>query len=231
MSNSVVLESSWKDALAEEFAQPYWQQLTNFVRAQYQQNTVYPPASQIFRAFDSCPFDSVRVVIVGQDPYHGPNQACGLSFNVANGVPWPPSLRNIYKELCSDLGADPADPELQKNFTLEHLPAQGVLLLNSVLTVEAGKPASHANKGWEVFTDAALEQLSARRSGLVYLLWGAYAQKKGEQIDQEKNLVLRSGHPSPLSARLFFGNNHFSSCNTYLQLQGEPPIEWLNRQK
>lgn len=217
----VKLESSWKKVLTEEFEKDYWQSLTEFVRAEYKNKTVYPPPSQIFRAFDMCPFETVKVVIVGQDPYHGRNQANGLSFAVNPGVPIPPSLKNMYKEIHDDLGITP-----QQNGDLSRWASQGVLMLNSVLTVLASQPASHKTKGWEVFTDAALRALNEKREHIVYLLWGKYAQEKGAILDRDKNLVLESGHPSPYSANLFFGNRHFSRCNFYLEQFGETPINW-----
>ncbi len=217
----VKIEKSWKEVLAEEFSKEYWETLTSFVREQYKKNTVYPPASQIFRAFDMCPFDKVKVVIVGQDPYHGKNQANGLSFAVNPGVTVPPSLKNIYKEIHDDLGITP-----QPNGDLSRWADQGVLMLNSVLTVLAGSPASHKAKGWEVFTDAALRALNEKREHLVFLLWGKYAQEKGAIIDRNKHLVLTSAHPSPYSATSFFGNRHFSRCNFYLEQFDKTPIDW-----
>ncbi len=217
----VQIEPSWKAVLEKEFEQPYWGRLTDFVRSEYATKKIYPPAKKIFHAFDACPFESVKVVILGQDPYHGPNQAQGLSFAVAEGMQLPPSLQNIYKELRSDVQIEPLP-----SGDLSRWAEQGVLLLNSVLTVVAGTPASHAHKGWENFTDAVLRELNARRSGIVYLLWGKYAQNKGSIIDHQKNLVLSSGHPSPFSAHLFHGNHHFSSANTYLQLQGKEAVNW-----
>lgn len=217
----VRIEPSWKTALETEFSQEYWETLTSFVRSEYQTKTVYPPPKQIFRAFDMCPFDQVKVVIVGQDPYHGRNQANGLSFAVNKGVTPPPSLKNIYKEIQDDLGITP-----QPHGDLSRWAEQGVLLLNSVLTVLGSKPASHKAKGWEVFTDAALRTLNEQRQHIVYLLWGKYAQEKGNIIDREKNLVLTSAHPSPYSATGFFGNRHFSRANFYLEQCGKEPIDW-----
>ena len=229
MSKVIKLEESWKRELSDQFSQPYWHNLTQFVRSEYAQQVVYPPAPQIFRALDSCPFDAVRVVIVGQDPYHGPNQACGLAFAVEQGVAQPPSLKNIRTELLRDIYGitEKQDVDAAQSLDLHFWPAQGVLLLNSVLTVRAGQAASHAGKGWEQFTDAVLAKLNQKRTSIVYMLWGNYAQKKGALIDQKRNLVLKSGHPSPLSVRYFSKNNHFSLCNAYLQLQGLPPIMWL----
>lgn len=219
---NVRIEESWHKALAEQWEMPYFKTLTDFVRAQYATTTVYPPASKIFAAFDACPFDKVKVVILGQDPYHGPGQANGLCFSVNPGVPYPPSLINIFKEVSSDTGAAaPSDGDLSR------WARQGVFMLNSVLTVEQGRAASHASRGWETLTDAAIAALSANREHLVFLLWGSYAINKGKLIDRSKHLVLTSVHPSPLSAhRGFFGNRHFSRANEYLQTHGITPIQW-----
>lgn len=219
---NVRIEESWHKALAEQWEMPYFKTLTDFVRAQYATTTVYPPASKIFAAFDVCPFDKVKVVILGQDPYHGPGQANGLCFSVNPGVPYPPSLINIFKEVSSDTGAAaPSDGDLSR------WARQGVFMLNSVLTVEQGRAASHASRGWETLTDAAIAALSANREHLVFLLWGSYAINKGKLIDRSKHLVLTSVHPSPLSAhRGFFGNRHFSRANEYLQNHGITPIQW-----
>ncbi len=217
----VQIEESWKKALSEQFSAEYWQKLTDFVRSEYKTGIVYPPAKHVFTAFEMCPFNSVKVVILGQDPYHGKNQAMGLSFAVGDGVSLPPSLQNIYKEICSDLGIIPLP-----SGDLSRWASQGVLLLNSVLTVGAGKPASHAGKGWELFTDAVIQALNTKRENIVYLLWGKYAQNKGAMIDRSKNLVLTSGHPSPYSAHLFYGKHHFSQTNTYLESQHISPIDW-----
>lgn len=219
---NVRIEESWHRALAEQWEMPYFKILTDFVRAQYATTTVYPPASKIFAAFDACPFDKVKVVILGQDPYHGPGQANGLCFSVNPGVPYPPSLINIFKEVSSDTGATaPSDGDLSR------WARQGVFMLNSVLTVEQGRAASHASRGWETLTDAAIAALSANREHLVFLLWGSYAINKGKLIDRSKHLVLTSVHPSPLSAhRGFFGNRHFSRANEYLQAHGITPIQW-----
>lgn len=219
--SDVKIHPSWKKALAAEFSQDYWQNLTSFVRQEYQSRRIFPPASAIFRAFDLCPFDQVRVVIVGQDPYHGEKQANGLSFAVNDGVTLPPSLKNIFQEIERDTGVAPL-----ASGDLSRWAKQGVLMLNSVLTVTAGSPASHKGKGWEEFTDAAIAALNKERSGLVYLLWGKYAQAKGEHIDRRANLVLESGHPSPYSAQLFFGHHHFTQANNYLLMQGQTPIDW-----
>lgn len=217
----VRLEPGWKDALGQEFNKPYWSGLTAFVRTQYSKGKIYPPAPNIFRAFDLCPFDKVKVVIIGQDPYHGQNQANGLSFAVNDGIGLPPSLQNIFKEIRSDLGI-----ETLPSGDLSRWAKQGVLMLNSVLTVAAGSPASHKEKGWEIFTNAAIQALNDGRENLVYLLWGKYAQVKGEIIDRSKNLVLTSAHPSPYSASLFFGHHHFSKTNEYLKEHNIDPIDW-----
>lgn len=218
----VKIDLSWKAVLEAEFQKPYWQELTEFVRLQYLSGKVYPPAKNIFRAFDLCPLDKVKVVIVGQDPYHGEKQANGLSFAVNDGTTLPPSLKNIYKEIKEDLGISPLS-----SGDLSRWAKQGVLMLNSVLTVSAGNPASHKDKGWEQFTDAVIKSLNDNRKNIVYLLWGKYAQTKGEVIDKEKNLILTSGHPSPYSAHLFFGNHHFSQCNNYLREHNIETINWI----
>ena len=219
---NVRIEEGWKNALAEQWEAPYFTELTDWVRNRYAHNTVYPPAGKIFAAFDSCPYDKVRVVILGQDPYHGPGQANGLCFSVNDGIPFPPSLINIFKEIQADTGAD-----MPSSGNLERWARQGVLLLNSTLTVDAGQAASHAGKGWEVFTDAVIRHLAENREGLVFILWGAYAIRKGAFIDRSKHLVLESPHPSPLSAhRGFFGNHHFSRANRHLIEQGKEPIVW-----
>ncbi len=207
----VKMDATWKKALEKEFCKQYWERLATFVRSQYATTVVYPPAPNIFRAFDLCPFNSVKVVIVGQDPYHGRGQANGLSFSVNEKVILPPSLKNIYQEIHNDLGITPTS-----SGDLSRWASQGVLMLNSVLTVASGKPASHAGKGWEDFTDAVIHALNANRRHVVYLLWGKYAQKKGAAINSDQNLVLKSGHPSPYSASLFFDKHHFSKCNEYL---------------
>lgn len=218
----VKIASSWKEKLQQEFKKPYFDQLTAFVRKEYQQHTVYPPAREIFRAFDCCDFDQVKVVIIGQDPYHGAGQANGLCFSVRPEVRMPPSLVNIFKEIRADLGK-PAPP----NGDLERWARQGVLLLNATLTVRESTPGSHQNKGWEEFTDAVIREISSNKEHVVFMLWGAYAQKKGEVIDRSKHLVLASAHPSPFSAdRGFFGNRHFSKTNEYLRQHGAVPIEW-----
>jgi uracil-DNA glycosylase len=219
---NVKIEESWKQALAGEFDKPYFAALTGFVRGEYLSGKkIYPAPADIFSAFNLCPLDRAKVVIIGQDPYHEPGQAHGLCFSVRAGVAPPPSLQNIYKEIRDDLGR----PSSTRG-DLAGWAEQGVLLLNSTLTVQAHQAASHAGKGWEQFTDAAIRAL-ARRSGLVYLLWGSYAQRKAEFVNAAENLVLKSVHPSPLSAaRGFFGNHHFSRANEYLAAQGKTPIEW-----
>ena len=218
----VRIEQSWKSKLAKEFEQDYFAGLTDFVREDYRQYTIYPPGRLIFNAFDLCPFEQVRVVILGQDPYHEPGQAHGLCFSVQEGVPLPPSLENIFREIRQDLGEEPLP-----SGNLERWARQGVLLLNATLTVRAHRAGSHQNKGWERFTDAVVHRLAEEKQGLVFLLWGAYAQRKGEFIDSNRHLVLKSVHPSPLSAyRGFFGNHHFSKTNQYLQSQGLDPIDW-----
>jgi len=208
--------------LENEFEKDYFSRLTEFVKAEYKQHTVYPEGKLIFNAFDHCPFHNVRVVILGQDPYHEPGQAHGLCFSVQQGISFPPSLQNIFKEIRADEGFEP-----HKDGNLERWANQGVLLLNATLTVRAHQAGSHQNKGWETFTDAVIHKLAEERSGLVFLLWGSYAQKKGEFINPKKHLVLKSVHPSPLSAhRGFFGNHHFSQANEYLMNQGLTPIDW-----
>ena len=218
----VKIEKSWKSALEKEFEKDYFSKLTEYVRMEYKQHTVYPEGRLIFNAFDHCPFEKTRVVILGQDPYHEPGQAHGLCFSVQQGIKFPPSLQNIFKEIRLDEGYEP-----NKDGNLERWANQGVLLLNATLTVRAQLAGSHQNKGWETFTDAVIHKLAEERTGLVFLLWGSYAQKKGEFIDAKKHLVLKSVHPSPLSAhRGFFGNHHFSQTNEYLMNQGLTPIDW-----
>lgn len=209
--------------LADEFAKPYFQHLIAFVKGEYATATVYPPGPQIFHAFDACPFDQVKVVILGQDPYHGRGQAHGLSFSVAEGQRTPPSLHNIFKELQSDLPATPPAP----NGNLDRWAQQGVLLLNATLTVRAAEPGSHQKKGWEDFTDAVIRKVSEGREHVVFILWGAYAGKKAELIDASKHLVLKSVHPSPYAAdKGFFGSKPFSKTNAWLESQGLGPINW-----
>lgn len=219
---NVDIESSWKEQLQPEFDKEYFANLTSFVAREYASYTCYPPGRQIFAAFNLCPFDRVKVVIIGQDPYHGPGQAMGLSFSVNPGVPLPPSLRNIFQEVSSDTGAPaPADGDLTR------WAGQGVLLLNATLTVRDGQAGSHQGHGWEQFTDAAIKALSERRENIVFILWGSYARKKGLMIDSQKHLILTSVHPSPLSAyRGFFGNHHFTMANRYLEEKGLEAIKW-----
>jgi len=218
----VRIEVSWKSKLREEFDKEYFIKLSDFVRKEYRKYTIYPPAGLIFNAFDLCPYDKVKAVIIGQDPYHGPGQAHGLCFSVRDGVENPPSLINIFREIESDLGYKPLPAG-----NLERWASQGVLLLNATLSVREHMAGSHQGKGWEQFTDAVIRILNRDKSNLVFFLWGAYAQKKGESIDRKKNLVLESVHPSPLSAeRGFFGNRHFSKCNAYLAQKGIEPINW-----
>jgi uracil-DNA glycosylase len=217
------IEASWKTKLNTEFEKDYFERLTGYVREEYRSVTVYPPGSLIFNAFTLCPFEKVKAVILGQDPYHGPGQAHGLCFSVREGVAYPPSLLNIFKEIESDLGIAPA-----KSGDLGRWAEQGVLLLNATLTVRAHQAGSHQKKGWEEFTDSVVRILNMDKRNLVFFLWGAYAQKKGESIDRSKHLVLESVHPSPLSAsRGFFGNKHFSRCNEYLIKNGIEPINWV----
>lgn len=218
----VKIETGWKERLQSEFDAPYFSALTAFVREEYAAGTCYPPGSLIFNAFDLCPFDKVKVVILGQDPYHEPGQAEGLCFSVADGVPFPPSLQNIFKEISADLGR----PQPTTG-SLRRWAEQGVLLLNATLTVRCHAAGSHQGHGWETFTDAVIRKLSAEREHLVFILWGSYAQRKGQVIDRTRHLLLQSAHPSPLSAyRGFFGNHHFSKCNDYLIAHGEQPINW-----
>ncbi len=218
----VKIHPSWKAVLQEQFDQDYFARLAGFVRQEYATQTVYPPARLIFNAFELCPFDQVKVVILGQDPYHEPGQAHGLSFSVPEGTGLPPSLQNIFKEIENDLGIVP-----ERNGNLERWAKQGVLLLNATLSVRAHVAGSHQNQGWEQFTDAVISALSAQRQGLVFMLWGSYAQRKAELIDSSKHLILKSVHPSPLSAyRGFFGKHHFSQANAWLQQQGLSPIDW-----
>jgi uracil-DNA glycosylase len=219
---NVQIETSWKEKLADEFEKPYFKELTDFVRQEYKTQVCYPPGNLIFNAFNLCPFDQVKVVIIGQDPYHGPGQAHGLCFSVNDGIPFPPSLQNIFKEIQADLGK-----EVPATGNLTRWAQQGVLLLNATLTVRAHQAASHQRHGWEEFTDAVIRKLSQERDHLVFILWGAYAQKKGAVIDRERHLVLTSAHPSPLSAyHGFFGNKHFSLTNAYLEQYGKTPINW-----
>lgn len=219
---NVRIEESWKRELSAEFEKPYFAELTEFVRNEYSTTTIYPPAKLIFNAFDHCPFDKVKAVIIGQDPYHGPGQANGLCFSVNKEIKMPPSLVNIFKEISSDTGKPmPTDGDLTR------WSRQGVLLLNATLTVRAGNAGSHQRRGWETFTDAAIRILAEKRENLVFILWGSYAQQKGAFIDRNRHLVLTSPHPSPLSAYAgFFGNHHFTLTNDYLSKHGKEPIDW-----
>lgn len=221
--SEIKLEKSWKKRLENEFEKPYMEKLKHFlVEEKKAGKNIYPPGPKIFAAFDATPFDKVKVVILGQDPYHGPGQAMGLSFSVPDGVRFPPSLRNIFKELHDDVGA-----EIPKSGNLSKWAHEGVLLLNSVLTVEEGKAGSHQGKGWEQFTDAAIHHLAEEKENLVFILWGSYAQKKAAFVDHKKNLVIESVHPSPLSShRGFFGSKPFSKTNKYLESKGIKPIDW-----
>lgn len=221
---AVRIEKGWGELLSEEFEKPYFKQLTDFVRAEYANPAikVYPSGGNIFSAFDSCPYDKTKVVIIGQDPYHGPGQANGLCFSVNPGIEIPPSLRNIFKEIEEETGHKQPD-----NGDLSRWAKQGVLLLNSSLTVREHQPKSHSGIGWEKFTDAAIRRLSEKGENIVFMLWGSDAIRKGEVIDRNKHLVLTSPHPSPLSAhRGFFGNGHFKKCNEYLIAHNKTPIEW-----
>ncbi len=219
----VKIEESWKKVLQKEFSEKYFEELTSFVRSEYQKSTVYPPARFIFNAFELTPFDKVKVVILGQDPYHGENQANGLAFSVNDGIAVPPSLINIYKEIESDLG----QKSINKSGNLENWAKQGVLMLNATLTVRAHMAGSHQNKGWERFTDAVIKILSDQKENLVFILWGGYAQKKGSVIDESKHLIIKSTHPSPLSAyNGFFGSKPFSQTNAYLIFNDKEPINW-----
>ncbi|UYZ59327.1 uracil-DNA glycosylase [Hymenobacter latericus] len=219
---TVKIDESWRKVLQPEFEKPYFQELIQFVKQEYQTQTVYPAGGQIFHAFDACPFERVKVVILGQDPYHGKGQAHGLAFSVQFGVRSPPSLVNVFKELESDLGI--ARPD---NGNLDRWAQQGVLLLNATLTVRASTPGSHQKKGWEEFTDAVIRIISEQKEHVVFILWGAYAQKKAELIDSRKHLVLKAAHPSPYAAdKGFFGSKPFSKTNAYLQQKGLEPIQW-----
>ena len=218
----VKIEPSWKECLQQEFEKDYFVNLVEFVKKEYSSKTVYPPAGLIFNAFNLCPFSNVKVVLIGQDPYHGQGQAHGLCFSVRDGVEFPPSLVNIFKEIELDLGINRPN-----SGNLERWAKQGVLLLNATLTVLAHQAGSHQKKGWEEFTDAVISVINNQKENVVFMLWGAYAQKKGENINRQKHLVLESVHPSPLSAaRGFFGNKHFSKCNYYLTEKGITPIDW-----
>ena len=218
----VKIAADWKALLQPEFDKPYFDQLTHFVRTEYATQKIFPAGRNIFRAFDKCPFDRLKVVIIGQDPYHGDGQANGLCFSVNDGVAFPPSLQNIFQEIRDDVGIP-----VPESGNLDRWAEQGVLLLNSVLTVRAHQAASHAGHGWEQFTDAVVRLVAERKQGIVYMLWGNYAQRKGQIADPTRNLILRSVHPSPLSVyRGFFGCRHFSQANAYLQSIGKTPIMW-----
>lgn len=218
----VKIHDSWKKHLAAEFEKPYFKELAQFVKSEYAGKKIYPHPADIFRAFEWCPFENVKVVILGQDPYHGKDQANGLCFSVHHGVQNPPSLQNIFKELQADLGG-----EMRTEGSLEDWAKQGILLLNATLTVEASRAGSHQKKGWEPFTDAVIKVLSDEKENLVFILWGRYAQEKGAVIDEKKHLVLRSAHPSPFSAYSgFFGSKPFSKTNEYLGLKGKKSVKW-----
>ena len=218
----VRIAQDWKEILGAEFQKPYFEELVSFVRSEYSSGEIYPAGRNIFRAFDKCPFDKLKVVIIGQDPYHGPGQANGLCFSVAEGVPFPPSLQNILREVSADTGVP-----MPTSGELDRWAEQGVLLLNAVLTVRAHQAASHAGHGWETFTDAVVRAIAERKQGIVYMLWGSYAQRKGAIADPTTNLILRAVHPSPLSAyRGFFGCRHFSQANDYLRSVGREPVVW-----
>lgn len=219
----IKIESSWKEVLKDEFGQDYFKQLREFVKGEYSHAIVYPAPKNIFRAFELCPFDKVEIVILGQDPYHGPKQANGLCFAVGEGVPLPPSLQNIFKEIENDLGQTLRN----RGGDLERWAKQGVLLLNSTLTVRAHSAGSHQGKGWEEFTDAVIRKLSDGRENLVFILWGNYAKAKGAHIDRTKHLVIESAHPSPFSADRFFGSKPFSKTNEYLKAHDKKQIDWL----
>lgn len=219
---NVKIEDSWKEQLSEEFQKPYFATLAEFVRKEYTERKIYPPAKLIFNAFDRCKFEDVKVVILGQDPYHGPGQAHGLCFSVNDGIQYPPSLQNIFKEISSDIQVP-----IPSSGNLERWADQGVLLLNATLTVRASQAGSHQKKGWETFTDAVIKTVSENQEGVVFILWGSYAQKKSVMIDSSKHLILKSVHPSPLSAyRGFFGCKHFSKTNEYLISKDKAPIQW-----
>lgn len=219
---TVNIESSWQEHLQTEFDKPYFENLITFVKQEYAQHTVYPPGKLIFNAFNLCPFNKVKVVLIGQDPYHEPGQAHGLCFSVNDGVQFPPSLRNIFQEIQTDIGTP-----VPQSGNLTRWAEQGVLLLNATLTVREHAAGSHQKHGWEEFTDSVIRILSEEREGIVFILWGSYAQSKAQLIDSSKHFILKSAHPSPLSAyRGFFGNHHFSLANMYLQKRGESPINW-----
>ncbi len=220
---NVDIEATWKARLEPEFEKPYFASLINFVKSEYRQHKCYPKGSEIFSAFEHCSFDDVKVVIIGQDPYHGPGQANGLCFSVNDGIPHPPSLINIFREIEADVGTP-----YPKSGNLERWADQGVLLLNATLTVRARQAGSHQNRGWENFTDAVIQKVSDEKENVVFMLWGGYAKRKGSKIDRSKHFVLETGHPSPLSANrgLWFGNKHFSKANAYLESVGKEPVRW-----
>ncbi|WP_298154828.1 uracil-DNA glycosylase [Flavobacterium sp.] len=220
---NIHIDPTWKTVLSEEFTKPYFENLIGFVKEEYAANTCYPPGPEIFAAFNHCPFDQVKVVIIGQDPYHGPKQANGLCFSVHDGIPFPPSLVNIFREIHTDLGKD-----IPLTGNLERWADQGVLLLNATLTVRKGEAGSHQNRGWEIFTDAVIKKISDQKKDIVFLLWGGFAKKKGASINRQVHEVLESGHPSPLSANKghWFGNKHFSQTNAFLKAKGLPEINW-----
>lgn len=219
---NVKIAPEWQNLLQDEFEKSYFEQLVHFIKDEYKHHRVFPRGKDIFAAFEFCNISELKVVIIGQDPYHGIGQANGLCFSVAKGITIPPSLRNIFKELNTDIGK-----EIPISGDLSHWAKQGVLMLNATLTVRANSPGSHQNKGWETFTDAVIKKISATCEGIVFLLWGAYAQRKGAIIDNSKHYILSSAHPSPFAAaRGFFGNKHFSKTNTYLIKQGKSPINW-----
>ncbi|MBU2946632.1 uracil-DNA glycosylase [Zobellia uliginosa] len=220
---TVQIHDSWLNALSQEFEEPYFTELIRFVKKDYTEHACYPKGKDIFAAFDHSPFDKTKVVIIGQDPYHGPNQANGLCFSVKDGIPHPPSLRNIFKEIEKDLGKP-----YPESGNLERWADQGVLLINATLTVRAHEPGSHQKKGWETFTDAVIKKLSDEKKGIVFLLWGGFAKKKAKLINQKKHHILTSGHPSPLSANrgYWFGNRHFSKTNDILNSKSLKPIDW-----
>ncbi len=218
----VKIAEDWKEILQGEFDKPYFEELTRFVRSEYAAGQIFPAGRNIFRSFDKCPFETLKVVVIGQDPYHGVGQANGLCFSVNDGVPFPPSLQNIFQEIRDDVGTP-----VPSSGNLDRWAEQGVLLLNSVLTVRAHQAASHAGRGWEQFTDAVVRLIAERKQELVYMLWGSYAQRKGQMADPSRNLILKSVHPSPLSVyRGFFGCRHFSQANAYLESVGKTPIVW-----
>ena len=217
------IHPTWKTVLEEEFLKPYYKDLTHFVENEFNKHVCYPKKDEIFAAFNHCSFEKIKVVIIGQDPYHGPNQANGLCFSVNYGIPFPPSLQNIFKELEKNLQIS-----YPKSGNLERWADQGVLLLNATLTVRQSEAGSHQNKGWEIFTDAVIQQISNQKENVIFLLWGGFAKKKGAKIDRKKHIVLETGHPSPLSANrgLWFGNNHFSKTNQHLKQMGKEEIVW-----